>query len=597
VTAFERVILYGLPIVDRRKVAYDRVRPEEAREIFIRSALVEGELPGRHDFLEHNRELIRRIEELESRTRRRDLLVDEEALFRFYDSRLPLFADVRSLDSFIRDQGGDAVLRMKEEDLLRSAPDFDELSRFPDAFDWGAGELPLRYAFQPGGDEDGITVKIPVHALSRLHADPFEWMVPGLLEEKVTTLLKGLPKNIRKQLVPVGETARRIVERLDFREGSLHAELGRIIENLTGARVSSEVWEQIEMPPHLRMRFEILGPNGEILGAGRSFKELSALASRRYEDEIWEKARGEWERDGLKSWNFGDLPRQIELGRDAMGLTRHACLGLSAESKGVAVRLFPDSESAMMSTRAGLMLLYEFAFGSELRQAMRSCAFPESMASMVFFVGPRDEATTLLQIYLKQELFDLRDPQWPDRARFEATVAALRGQLHAVSREILDEVVRAVQERDAARRNILRFRQMAGREKAIHERMEVILEELEALMPPDFLTVYRRPRIQQLPRYLRALGLRSERAYASPGKDILKGKLVAPHQERAARLKMEAEKRYEEKADVFLDEFRWMIEEFRISVFAPEIKTLFRISEKRLNEKWQEWETGNQRKR
>lgn len=351
-----------------------------------------------------------------------------------------------------------------------------------------------------------------------------------------------------------------------------------------------EAWEKIEIPLHLQMRFEIIGPEGNILGCGREFEELRSLASRRYEDDIWKKAQKSWEREGSKSWDFGDLPRQVDLGTDSFGMRRCAWLGLSAESRGVAVRLFSDPESAMLATRAGLMLFYEFALGSELRQVSRSWVFPENMASMVFFMGTCHDAGTLLQIYIKRELFDLADPQWPDRSKFQETVESLLGRLYAVSQEILEEVFRVLEAREATRETLARFRKAALKNRSMAERIAMIDRELEILAPHDFLQRYRRSRIQQLPRYLKALKVRAERAYAAPEKDVLKSRQVDVHQERWDHIMKEIEKGCEKEEIVFLEEFRWMIEEFKISVFAPEIRTLYRISEKRLDEKWRQWQ-------
>ncbi|NLI82111.1 MAG: ATP-dependent RNA helicase HrpA [Deltaproteobacteria bacterium] len=589
VVAFERVTLYGLPIVERRPIAYDRIKPAEAREIFIRAALVEGEILGRYAFLEHNRWLIRHIEELESRTRRRDLMVDEETVYAFYDSRLPSFSDSRTLDRFIREQGGDALLRMKEEDLLRVMPDRDELSRFPESLEWDEFKFPLRYVFQPGSEEDGVTVRIPVHLLPRLESAFFRWLVPGLLPEKVTALLRGLPKNIRRLLVPLNETVEKVVSRLRHRQGDLYHQLTGCVRELSGFIVPPEAWEAIDIPIHLRMRFEIVGVGGNILGSGRDLERLRSLASRRYEDALWKKAQVDWELEGLTSWEFGDLPTQVELGVDSIGMRRRAWLGLSAESKGVAVRLFSDPASAMAATRAGLMLLYEFTLGSELRQVARGWAIPENMASTVFFMGARGDAGALLQIYIKRELFDLSEPQWPDRRKFERTVESLRGRLHAAGREMVEEVLKVLQAREAARANIVRFHRSTKGNPSVQRCMERILRELEALVPPDFLQRYRRSRVQQLPRYLRAVQLRAERAYAAPEKDALKARQVAVHQERYEKL-LEASEKSDPETGAFLEEFHWMIEEFKISVFAPEIKTLYRISEKRLDEKWRQWQ-------
>ena len=227
VVAFERVILYGLTLVERRKVNYGRINLEEAREIFIRSALVEGELPGKRAFLDHNRELIAQIEDLENKTRRRGLLVDEEALFRFYDQRLPPIADAASLNKLIKERGGDEFLRMRAEDLLETSPGLEIQEQFPNFLAVGDLRLPLRYAFHPGAEDDGVTVMVPLHVLRDLSPAQFDWLVPGLLPEKVLLLLKALPKSLRRHLVPVGTAAERLVSRLRFQEGRLEAQLSR----------------------------------------------------------------------------------------------------------------------------------------------------------------------------------------------------------------------------------------------------------------------------------------------------------------------------------------------------------------------------------
>ena len=268
VVAFEKVTVYGLTIVDRRKVNFGRLNPREAREIFIRSALVEGDLPGRYDFLEHNRDLLSGIEHLESKTRRRDLLVDDEAIVAFYDAHIPQIADLRSFDRLIKDMGGDEFLRMKEEDLLRTKPDFEEIAQFPDTFSAKRPELPLRYAFHPGEEDDGITLTVPVHTLPVLSDGYLEWLVPGMLPEKVAILLKSLPKGIRKYLVPFNETARRILQAIGYGNGDFYSRLSEAVFNLTGVRIPPEQWNADQLPDHLKIRFEVVSPEGKFWPRG-----------------------------------------------------------------------------------------------------------------------------------------------------------------------------------------------------------------------------------------------------------------------------------------------------------------------------------------
>lgn len=589
VVAYERVTLYGLPVVERRKVNYGRVNLKEARSIFIRSGLVEGDMPGRYGFLDHNRELIERIQELESKTRRRDLLVDEETLHQFYEERLPEIADVRSLDRFIKDAGGDGILRMTEQDLLRAEPDFDALDRFPDRMPLEDLVLPLRYNFRPGEDDDGVTVTIPIHALKRVSSSTFEWLVPGMLEELVLTLLKALPKGVRRQLVPVGEMAKRLSDGLSYRGDAFAAALSRRVSEVAGITVAKDMWSFDALPPHLRMRFEVIGPDGRILGSGRDLDALRSLSSEAHEDRLWQAAREQWEKDDLPLWDFGDLPARVLIGKDALGIDRFGYPGLAFLGDKLCVRLHEDAEKAMQVSRDALTELYQRAFAVELKQLRRSWVAPASPASALFFLGGREKANAALQEYVLRELFELHDPQRPDRRTYQAMIERYKGKLGPSGQELVDEVVRALMAREDVRASLARFRTMAAGNRVVIERIKDLEKELDRLAPPDMLVCYRREEVARLPRYLNALRLRAERVYVSPEKDRVKAEQIEPHLERYRGLQEDLVAVGDEEAMRFAREYRWMIEDFKINVFAPEIKTSRRVSSKRLDEVWERW--------
>ena len=222
VVASEQVTLFGLVIVTGRPVSFGRIDPDGAARIFIRSALVEGEIKRPLPFLVHNQALIEKITGLEEKVRRHDLLIDEEAMAQFYEKRLPGIFDIRTLQRLIRDRGDDAFLRMKEEDLLVKAPDSGEIALFPEAVSAGGWRLDCLYRFDPGNPEDGITLKIPVHAIPSLPAASMDWAVPGLLKEKVMALLRGLPKEYRKRLQPLAHTGDIILKEMERRGASPH---------------------------------------------------------------------------------------------------------------------------------------------------------------------------------------------------------------------------------------------------------------------------------------------------------------------------------------------------------------------------------------
>ena len=551
-----------------------------------------GELPGKPPFLDHNRELIARIEDLENKTRRRDLLVDEETLFRFYDNRVPNIADAASLNKLLKDRGGDHFLRMSEGDLLEAVPGLEIQEQFPNFIEIGDIQLPLRYAFHPGAEDDGVTVTIPLHALPNIPMAPFDWLVPGLLPEKILLMLKALPKSLRRHLVPVGTAAERLLGRLSFREGNLDAQMSRGVFELAGIEVPLTCWDQKSLPLHLQMRFEVIGPEGRVLGSGRDLSELMLLAADRHEDRIWEEARKTWERVGLTSWDFGDLPQRIELGKDRIGLTVYAYPALASEGQTAAIRLLSSPDAAKESSVNGLLVLYQWAFAAELKQLKRNWGFPNDLAAMSFFMGSRQEATRSLQLYLLRELFDLHSPQAPDRRHFQATRERLQGRIGALSQELLNELFEAITERHACSSRLQRLRKLSLKNQPALVQLDLILQELEELVPADFMGRYRRAQIRILPRYLKALQIRAERAYVAPEKDRLKAEQLLPFHERYERLKREMMARPSVERSSFLDELRWMVEEFKVSLFAPEIKVLFRISAKRLEDKFAEWQTG-----
>jgi len=585
VMAFEKATVYGLTLVDRRKVHFARINLAEAREIFIRSALIEADIPGRYGFLDHNQALLSEIEQLESKTRRRDLLIDAESLFGFYDERIPQIADLKSFDMLIRARGGDDFLKMKKEDLLRTEPDWDVQEQFPDTLSAKGTELPVRYTFRPGEDDDGLTLTVPVHTLPVLSSEPFEWLVPGMLPEKVTVLLKGLPKGIRRYLAPVNETARRIWQELVFGHGDFYSRLSEAVFNITGTRITPDQWDTEQLPDHLRMRFEVLGPQRNVLASGRNIETLRPFAIEKHEDQLWDEARENWERDELEGSDFGDLPQSIEIGTDALGIRRLAYPGLADEQRKVAVRLFAEPGSARESTRAGLMRLYKQTFAGELKVFRKDWAFPDTFASKVFFMGSIKEASSALYDYILRGLFELDSAQHPNRDGFLKNVERLKGRMGILGNEIRTSVLEAVRQRHDTRAVLDRFMRMAGANRAVIDRLAVIAAELEKLIPPDFLARFSDRRVRLIPRCLRALGIRAERAYVSPEKDRAKeGQLGVYISEFEAIRKRILSRPTHEGLD-FIEDVGQMIEEFNISLFAPEIKTLFPISGKRIEKK------------
>ncbi len=598
VVAYEKATLYGLPVVEPRKVNYARYDEARAREIFIRSALVEEDLPKSYGFLEHNRKLRKDLETVEDKLRRREILVDDEAIFRFYDHRLPEITDLRSFERWLRESGNEESLKMKEDDLLRSGPDWAALNEFPDVWPVGETNLPLSYAFCPGEEEDGVTVTVPIHVLPRLDPEPFQWLVPGLLHDKVLHLLRTLPKPFRRRLVPIPDTARKVLERLRFGEGNFYEALSRAVEDATGTRVPVSQWDRDGLPDHLKMRFRVVDAEGSVIQTGRDLAMLQASAVGSHEDRVWTEARRRWERSGLTSWDFGRLPEKIPLGRDAYGVMRYAYPALRAEGTTVAVRLMTDPGKAMETTRDGLLVLYQWAFAPVLKSLKKDWVFPvpgrarpgmpRLSPAAVHFMGDLQKAEKQLRLYLLRELFDLHEPQLPDEEKYRRTIRELPKQLGVLSKTRWEEVMEVVRVRYEVISLIGKFRSKSGKNRAALERLAAVEEDVNRLVPPDFLQKYRSHRMKDLPRYLKGAQVRAERAYVFPEKDAQKWAEIEPFWSRYREAAEEARAEASPKFLCFLDEFRWMLEEYKLSVFAPEIKTRFPVSAKRLEAKWSE---------
>src|SRR5215203_1611113 len=316
VMAYEKVTLYGVPIVAARRITYGSIDPGLSRELFVRHALVQGEWRTHHRFFHHNRGLLADVEELEHRARRRDILVDDETLFDFYDERVP--ADVVSARHF------DAwwkVARRETPDLLTFDPEMlvrEGASRvndadFPDAWVQGGLQLPLTYQFEPGTDADGVTVHVPVAVLNRLTPSGFDWQVPGLRLEVVIALLRTLPKDLRRQFVPAPDTARAVLDRLgpDVGERPLTDAMGDELYAMTQVDVPPDAWDVTKVPPHLRMTFRVEDAAGATVGEGKDLTALSARLAPAVRRTVAAAATSV-ERRGLTGWSFGDLPATFE---------------------------------------------------------------------------------------------------------------------------------------------------------------------------------------------------------------------------------------------------------------------------------------------
>ncbi|HMA54776.1 MAG TPA: ATP-dependent RNA helicase HrpA, partial [Acidobacteriota bacterium] len=394
VTAKERVTLFGLEIVRERRVSYGRVNPAEAHEIFVMNGLVEGEVEDPPPFLVHNLAVQRKVEAMEEKLRRRDILVAEGEIAKSYSDKLPGVHDVRTLRKLlkdVRDRGGDdSFLRLDEEALLNYRPDASDVSAFPDTVEIAGRPFRAVYKFAPGEDEDGVTLTVPPGLLSAISAERLEWGVAGQYRDKIAALIKGLPKRYRKLLVPVGEKAETIVREMPQapEEVPLFKAVSEFVKRKFGIDVPAREWAFADVPKHLRMRVAVVDPaTGRTIDAGRDVellrKKLGAAdqAPSKVESPAWQEARRVWERSGVTEWDFGDLPERIAVGTS---LTAYPALQVGdtdAPGSGgtVDIRLLPNRAEAEAAHRQGVRRLLMRKFAKDLAFVRRYHKIPAEL--------------------------------------------------------------------------------------------------------------------------------------------------------------------------------------------------------------------------
>ncbi len=565
VLVHETVRLHGLVVAERR-VGYGRIAPREARDIFLREGLIAGEIDRvSGGFLEHNRRLHQRLEVWQSRRRQGPQVDLDDALHDFYAALLPEgTASVHDLNRVIRERGGrDDFLFAGEEQLLGATGTPVDTEAFPEAVDVVGEQLALSYRHEPGTEADGITLHLPYRLVDAVRPEVLDWLVPGLLEERVTALLRSLPKALRKRFVPVPSTARRIAADLKpaHGDGAFLSALEHYIEEHWRLQVRRADWNLAAVPEHLRLRVEVEGDGRATLAAGRDLAALSGQLDQpagtgAVRLDAWREAARRWEREDVVDFGFGDLPERLEVTR-VSGVPVFAFPGLVIEENAVHVRLFPDREEARAATPPGFQRLCELALKDETVWLRRELMDLRALA------GGRLQAYEHLARYLFQEggVFPLT------RERFEARVARSRERLEGLSQRFLNLMREILDLRSGL---IAHPRPYPG-----------LKEDIERLLPADFLAGLEFDRLPHLVRYLKAVRVRADRFQADAGRDGAKAAQVAPF--------AQAWKKVREGLDGASPErrrraaaLRWLVEEFRVSVFAQELGTAERVSAARL---------------
>ncbi|WP_242619837.1 ATP-dependent RNA helicase HrpA [Actinomadura fibrosa] len=575
VMAHEKVTLYGVPIVADRRVNYGSIDPALSRELFIRHALVEGDWETHHAFFHENRALLEEVEELEHRARRRDILVDDETLFDFYDERVP--EDVvsgRHFDAWWKRarRTDPDLLGFEKSMLINASADGVSEADYPDVWQQGPLRLRLTYQFEPGADADGVTVHIPVQVLNQVRPDGFDWQVPGLRAELVTELIRSLPKQLRVNFVPAPDYARKVLDRVAPRTEPLLDALERELTALTSVPIAREAWDTSRLPAHLRITFRVVGERRRTLGEGTDLDELKRRLAGTVRGTL-SKAASTVERSGLRDWTIGELPRTYE--RNQNGYDVKAFPALTDEGDGVAVRMYEteaEQRRAMWLGTRRLVLLnapspVKLIQGRLTNRGKLALSHnPHGSVAALF-----DDCVTAAADHL---IAEAGGPAW-DEAGYRALYDRVRADLHDATAAVVAQVERILAESHEIDRRLRGTTSLT-----LVPALTGVRAHLASLVHPGFVTATGWQRLADLPRYLRAIQVRLDKLPENPGRD----RMLAHQVEELEREYEQTLKRLHpsRRDDEPARQVRWMLEELRVSLFAQQLGTRFPVSDKRI---------------
>ena len=629
----EKTTLYGLE-VHKAKVSHGNINPAEATEIFIRSALVEDDLlptrrkdaddeyddndtrifrttekkqplPPQYSFLDHNHQVRQKIETWQTRVRRHDLANLDQTLFVFYAKRIQNVSSVHELNRLIRDCGGPEFLCATEADLTGGQSlDFDA-EAFPDAVPLGGQPVALSYAYTPGEEQDGVTVKLGFSLAQTISQASVEWAIPGLREGLINELLRALPKSRRRELMPFPPKVEEILR--DFQPGgdSLPHALALFIRERYGIAIPPNTWASDAVPAHLRPRIEVLGNDQKSLGTSRDLGQLRQKLEQvktkpAPDDSAWQRVAQQWEQFGLSAWSFGDLPERISVSETGPVPT-YAWPGLQADdSSGVSLRLFRSADLAKMATLGGIQKLVELALSKEFAWLHRDLREMNRFAALAANFCPPDELQETAFGNLKRHILPGEVFPALTEANFRAAVQQTRLQIPGLAMQLVDHAGAILKARQEVQRRcgpapilpatkpktLSSLSQLNLATKDAPPLVNVWAEELEALLPRNFLELIPFVQLAHVPRYLKALATRMERAKLNPAKDQDRAQQLAPYL--ASLIKLKANPPKSAEARRRLEEFRWLVEEYKVSLFAQELGTVVPVSPQRLDQKRQQ---------
>ncbi|WP_051453023.1 ATP-dependent RNA helicase HrpA [Dechloromonas agitata] len=591
VAGWERTTLYGIVINPKRRIHYGPLAPAEAREIFIRQGLVAEEIDEsyarRWPFFQHNQKQIRDIEKIEHKQRRQDVLVDDELIFAFYDHIIPEgIHNGATFDHWRKtaEQDNAKLLFLAKDDLMRHSAAGVTTEAFPHHLKVGGVDYALSYHFEPGSPKDGVTLTLPLAQLNQIPALRMEWLVPGLLKEKLVQLIKTLPQKIRAKLVPVPEFVDEFIAATAGNDKKMNAGLippliDYILEarglNARGWAVTPDAFRPDALPPHFSMNYKLIDEHGRQLDMNRSLVALRGEWGKEAKEEFAELHETPSEYTNLTDWTFGELPELMEVPVGKQTVIGYPALVDDGET--VSLKVFDSAEEAAETHRKGLARLFMLQFREQVKYFDKNVPGMSQMGMQFMALGTTDELKRQI-VDLTFERACLTEPLPTTLEAFKARCGEAKARLGLIMQEVCRLVGAILTEWQVVTKKLPAFKAQA----AVVADIEA---QLKRLVSKNFVVATPFERLQHFPRYLKAIGVRLDKLKANPGRDAQSmadyAKLWTNYERRALQLaKMGA-------VDPQVEQFRWLLEELRVGLFAQELRTPVPVSVKRLEKQWE----------
>jgi ATP-dependent helicase HrpA len=586
VAADEKTSLYGITINPRKRVNFGPIDSVVSRQLFIRHALVYGEYNCKAEFFSHNRALIDEVENLEAKARRRDILVDEEILYDFYDKIIP--DNIYSGPAFEKwrkryEVAKPKALMLTREYLMQRDDSHVQGEQYPDHMSVADMQLPLSYHFEPGSENDGVTVRVPAAALNQLTAQSFDYLVPGMLEEKVVEFIKSLPKQTRKQFVPAPEYAKACLESLEADSGMPIVEaIAEALRRMTGHRIDPELLENHEFSDHMKMRFEVVDENGKVIKSERDLDKLKKTVSYKASanfNQLKAKTSKSIERSDIQEWDFEPLPETVIV--ETSGMKIKAWPALVDKGNSVSIKLFDSPQKAQQQN--GLLRLVLLQFQLEQKAMLKQ--IPETHKLCLYYnsTGKCDElkASIVKNVFrltfIDGDLQENKHGGQLAKAQFLAQIEDKKAEIPNTLKELSSQLLTVL----SLTHDI--NKQLKGSiDFSLLETLNDVKDQMASLVYTGFLDDLSMDELRQYPRYLKAVLKRLDRLAGDANKDrMLRLQVQSLWDDYKKLLKKSGE-------SVELREFRWMLEEFRVSLFAQDLGTAYPVSQKRLEKRFAE---------